>query len=455
MLPDRFLTRMKSLLGDEYVEFLASYDEAPSVGLRVNTLKLSQEHYSRITPYSLSPIPWIGSGFTISPDERPGKHPHHAAGLYYIQDPSAMVVAELLDPQPGERVLDLAAAPGGKTTHIASLMKNQGLLVANDIHSKRVRDLVKNVERWGAQNVVILNETPSRLVEHFGSFFDRVLVDAPCSGEGMFRKEHSERGKWSSKLLESYAAQQLSLLNEASRLVQPGGRMVYATCTFSPEENERVIHRFLKEQSNFKISAQQQVKEFSPGRPEWVKGGTPALGNTIRLWPHKSPGEGHFVAVLDRKDHGSYLHPRSWGPASVPKDRQTLFDSFAESTLKWRPPQSRLACLGSHLYLLPDGAVDLSGLRVVHWGWWMGTFKTKRFEPAYALAMGLQPQDFNRMINLSAGDPETMAYLHGEVLFLPGEKGWGLTTVEGFPLCRGKRSHDRLKSHSPKWLRWI
>jgi NOL1/NOP2/sun family putative RNA methylase len=456
MLPDAFLTRMQTLLGDEYIDFLASYDQAPSVGLRVNTLKLTPDQFSRIAPYPLTPIPWSPSGFIIPPDERPGKHPYHAAGLYYIQDPAAQSVAELLLPQPGERILDLSAAPGGKTTHIASLMKNRGVLVANDIHSKRVHDLAKNIERWGAQNVVILNETPPRLVEHFGSFFDRVLVDAPCSGEGMFRKDPAARVEWTPKLVESCAIRQDAILMDAARLVRPGGRLVYSTCTFAPEEDEQTIARFLVGHPDFEILEPPQFTGFSSGRPDWIGEDVyPEFSNTVRLWPHKALGEGHFVAVLQCKERGFLEEPRSWTPTPIPRDAQTYFDDFAESTLNWRPPQTRLALLGSHLYLLPEGATDLRGLHVIHWGWWLGTIKTKRFEPSHALGMGIKAEDARQRVDFFANDPETMAYLHGEVIPSSGKNGWVLVTVDGFPLGWGKRVQGRLKSHSPKWLRWI
>ena len=229
-LPSAFLSRMKGQLDAEYEAFLASYDQPPSIGLRVNTLKLSPSQFTALaanifSPHApagqhtapLTPIPWAPAGFTLPPDTRPGKHPYHAAGLYYLQDPAAQAVAELLAPQPGERVLDLSAAPGGKTTHIASLMQNQGLLVANDIHPKRVRDLARNIERWGARNIAITNETPERLVNHFGAYFDRVLVDAPCSGEGMFRKDHAARGEWSARLVESCAVRQDAIIKGMPR----------------------------------------------------------------------------------------------------------------------------------------------------------------------------------------------------------------------------------------------
>jgi 16S rRNA C967 or C1407 C5-methylase (RsmB/RsmF family) len=237
---------MEHLLGDEYGPFAASYDAPSSAGLRVNSTKISAEEFRLLSPFSLEPLPWVANAFVLAsnvespgrglamPVMTPGRHHYHAAGLYYLQDPSAMVVAEMLDPRPGERVLDLAAAPGGKATHIVSLMRNEGLLVANEIHGQRAWDLAENLERWGARNAVITNESPERLADRFAGFFDRVLLDAPCSGEGMFRRSEAARREWSPELVHGCALRQSHILAQAARMVRPGGRLVYSTCTFAP-----------------------------------------------------------------------------------------------------------------------------------------------------------------------------------------------------------------------------
>ncbi|MCX6035943.1 MAG: RsmB/NOP family class I SAM-dependent RNA methyltransferase, partial [Chloroflexi bacterium] len=251
-IPPLFLERMSRFLGDEYPAFAESLTHAPVHGLRVNTLKLSADEFRKVSPFPLGDgVPWCHSAFTLTPAalpvengrgvREPGKHPYHLAGLYYLQDPSAMSAAELLGPRPGERVLDLTAAPGGKTTHIASLMHGQGLLVANEIKTKRLNHLVVNVERWGADNVVITNETPERVADHFGAFFDRVLVDAPCSGEGMLRKDMGARLDWSEEMVTGCAVRQTNILRVAAHLVRPGGHLLYSTCTFAPEEDEAVV----------------------------------------------------------------------------------------------------------------------------------------------------------------------------------------------------------------------
>jgi NOL1/NOP2/sun family putative RNA methylase len=457
-LPPAYLHRMQRLLADGYTEFLSSYDEPPAVGLRVNSLKLTAEKFKALSPYKLSPIPWAEMGFLVPPNERPGKHPYFAAGLYYVQDPSAMAVVELLQPQPGERILDLAAAPGGKTTHIAARMAGRGLLVANDIGQRRARYLVNNLERWGACNVVITNESSTRLAGHFGQYFDRVLVDAPCSGEGMFRKEPVSRGKWTPKEVQRYASLQNTILRDAALLVRSGGLLVYATCTFAPQENEGTIARFIKAHPDFEVVGTSSFPGMAPGRPDWLLDDerVPNLDLTVRIWPHQAPGEGHFIAVLRQKGGGN--QPRNEYPgqlAGLPSDISHLYQTFCDDYLINPPHLQNLALKGSKLYMLPALMPDLQGLRVFHWGWWLGTGKKKRFEPSYALAMGLEAEDVRHQVPFTADDPRAKAYLHGQVLPSPGPDGWVVVTVDGYPMGWAKRVQGKIKSHSPRWLRWV
>lgn len=506
---------MAALLGDEYPAFLASYDRPASVGLRVNTLKISAEAFRALALFELMPVPWCPAGFMTSPPAPllkgeggepppslsgrggggvgagrgaggvgPGKHPYHAAGLYYLQDPSAMAVAELLAPRPGERVLDLAAAPGGKTTHLASLMQGQGLLIANEIHPQRAWELAGNLERWGARNVAIMVETPERLAERLPGFFDAVLLDAPCSGEGMMRKGEAARREWAPELVRGCALRQTAILEHAARLVRPGGRLVYATCTFNPEENEGTVARFLAGHPEFDLIELPQYPGFSPGRPAWISDASASpetscmsLSGAVRLWPHLAPGEGHFIAVLRRVADAPQPPPvKLWRPAKLSRPVEAAYHTFCATALRGTDPRSHTkkheaaqgdlrapscpswmnascALVGSYLYALPAGLPDLTGLRYLHPGWWLGTVKKDRFEPSHALALGLRAQDAQRVLDLPPDARELAAYLRGETLSSPGEDGWTLVAVDGFPIGWGKRVAGRLKSHYPKGLR--
>ncbi len=384
--------------------------------------------------------------------EEPGKHPYHLAGLYYLQDPSAMSAAELLGPRPGERVLDLAAAPGGKTTHIASLMQGQGLLVANEIKTKRLNHLVVNVERWGATNVVVTNETPERVADQFGAFFDRVLVDAPCSGEGMFRKDTRARLDWSEEMVAGCAVRQTNILRVAAHLVRPGGRLLYSTCTFAPEEDEAVIARFLQEHPDFEVESLPQLPGFMPGQPEWsgLSSGNDSLHGAVRLFPHRLTGEGHFACLLQRKKGPANALTFPWRAAIIPTPEWQVWQAFREETLGVDFPSERLSKQGNRLYFVPEDVPDLKGLRMTIPGVWLGTFKKERFEPAHPLALILKPGQAHNVLALSSESQELDAYLRGESLPSEGRSGWTLVTADGWPLGWGKRVQGVVKNHFPR-----
>lgn len=460
-LPILYLERMRRFLGDEYNAFVSSYTQPAHAGLRVNLLKVSPGQFVDLFPSKFDPIPWCPSGFRIIDDDKnhfsPGKHPYHAAGLYYLQEPSAMIVAEILAPRPGEKILDLSAAPGGKATHIAALMHNQGILVTNEIHPKRVWDLAENLERWGVRNAVITNEKPERLAEHFGPYFDRVLVDAPCSGEGLFRKDPAARVNWNLKMVESCSIRQLNILQTASRLVRSGGWLVYATCTFAPEENEGTLDRFLDAHPEFTIIDLPQEPGLDPGRPDWLPlPGNASLKSAFRIWPHHAHGEGHFVVLLQKNTSGKDQIVLPQTIPKTPKAAYDLFQAFIKENQLSFYNANNLSLVGSYLYSSGNGWPAFGSLRVIHPGWWLGTLKKNRFEPAHAFALGLEKNQIQNFLTLSSEDILLMKYLRGENI--PARdirSGWVVIMVDGFPIGWGKSVQGVIKNAYPRGLRRI
>ncbi|MGZ6346234.1 MAG: RsmB/NOP family class I SAM-dependent RNA methyltransferase [Anaerolineales bacterium] len=456
-IPPLFLKRMSRFLGEEFPAFAEALTHDPVRGLRVNTLKLSVDEFRKVSPFPLGDkVAWCNSAFSLLPApfdvKEPGKHPFHLAGLYYLQDPSAMSAAELMGPQPGERILDLAASPGGKTTHIASLMQGKGLLVANEIKTKRLNHLVVNVERWGSENLVVTNETPERLADHFGAYFDRVLVDAPCSGEGMFRKDMGARLDWSEEMVTGCAIRQTNIMRVAAHLVRPGGHLLYSTCTFAPEEDEAIIARFLQEHPEFEVEELPQLTGFMPGHPEWIglDAELNSLRGAVRLFPHRVSGEGHFTCLLTRKNGPSVETVFPYRRFKIPPSEWKLWQAFGEETLAVDFPSERLRLKGDRLYLIPEEIPDLKGLRVTIPGVWLGNVKKERFEPAHPLAMYLRVGQAIKIFPLTTDSPEMAAYLRGESLPSEGTPGWTLVTADGWPLSWGKRVQGVVKNHFPR-----
>lgn len=458
-----FLERMSRFLGDEYPAFEESLSAAPKAGLRVNTLKLSADEFQNISPFVLRKrVAWCPSAFLLEGDEKPGKHPYHLAGLYYLQDPSAMSPAELLFSIPmreGERVLDLSAAPGGKATHLAALMHGSGLLVANEIKNKRVGHLAQNVERWGAGNVVVTNESPERLADHFGAFFDRVLVDAPCSGEGMFRKDMGARLDWSQGMVAGCAVRQGNILRVAANLVKPGGYLLYSTCTFAPEEDEGVIAQLLDEFPDFAVVELPLFDGFARGKPEWLEGKRKEEGElqgAVRLFPHRLEGEGHFACLLRKSDVGTQEAEKRLGKRKDARKTELpdlrFWREFARDALHVHLAEERLCMAGERLYYLPEENPDFGRLRVIHRGVWLGSLKKGRFEPAHPLALFLKPGEVKNFIKLSADSRALAAYLRGESLEVDAS-GWTVVCVDEWPLGWGKGVQGTLKNHFPRgWL---
>ncbi len=466
-IPSAFLERMSVMLGEEYPAFLNSLQLPALTGLRVNTLKISVAEFRKRSPWDLSPIPWCPAGFVANEVDHsqrpPGKHPYHAAGLYYLQEPSAMAAAEILAPQPGETVLDLSAAPGGKATHLAALMGNSGLLVTNDIHLDRYWDLAENLQRCGVINSIGTIDTPEKRAQSAGEYFDRILVDAPCSGEGMFRKGDVARREWKPELVRGCSNRQSTVLEQASRLVKPGGRLLYSTCTFSPTENESVIAHFLAKHSEYGLEFIQAAPGLTPARPDWV--GLPSgdpLNRAVHIWPHRAPGEGHFMALLVKNDAsaasttypkiGGLFKYKSWLPG-LDKSARLIFDEFCCNNLNVTFDISRLAQLETFLYSLPQPGCDFSNLSVLHYGWLFGFIQKGHFRPSHHLAMGIQKDQARQSLSMTSDDQRLSAYLRGETIPDPGVDGWVLMCVDDFPLGWAKRVKNMLKNYYPHGLR--
>ena len=428
MLPEAFLNRMKTQLGEEYEDFLASLERPRAVALLFNPLKGAVPEL----PFVQQPVPWEPQGWYYDPQSRPGLHVFHEAGVYYLQEASAMAPVTLLDPQPGERICDLCAAPGGKTTQIAGRMLGEGFLLCNEINPKRAKILSRNIERMAVSNALVTNEHPQTLADRFPGFFDRVLIDAPCSGEGMFRKEEAAVTDWSPETVEMCARRQAEILHSGAAMVRPGGRLVYSTCTFAPEEDELAVEKFLETHPDFYPE---------PVEAPWFVAGEKG---SYRMWPHKLLGEGHFAAVLRRAGEED-PEDISGSGVKLPKEWQ----QFAKE-LGIGLPEGKAVQFGQSLYWAPTQMPDINRLKVLRPGLELGIVKKDRFEPAHALALWLKT--CRSVQNYEPDSKEMAAYIHGDVV--PSEQtGWCLVTAGGYSIGWGKGDGKVLKNHYPKGLR--
>lgn len=445
-LPERFEEKMKKILGDEeFSAYQASLEQSRIFGLRVNTLKILPEELEQRLSFSLSPVPWCKEGFYYEEKERPAKHPYYHAGLYYLQEPSAMSPGAVLPIEPGDKVLDLCAAPGGKSTQIAARMEGKGILVANDISATRAKALIKNVELFGIKNALILNETPKKIAERFPDYFDKILIDAPCSGEGMFRKEPDMIKSWGEEMTEFCCTQQKEILDQAAKMLKKDGILLYSTCTFAPEENEEAIQWFLNRHREFDLIPIKKEHGLEQGRPDWMEKGEKRMQGCARLFPHKIKGEGHFLAMLSKKE-GSTIKEEISKFSGEKEEKLKDFFAFAKENLnlKWK---GSFQIIQEDLYLLPEETPNLSGLHLVRSGWYLGKLKKNRFEPSQAMAMALRKEEAKRTVCLELENPAVLKYLKGETLETPqAEDGWNLVLLDGFPLGWGKVQKGRMKN---------
>jgi 16S rRNA C967 or C1407 C5-methylase (RsmB/RsmF family)/NOL1/NOP2/fmu family ribosome biogenesis protein len=472
-LPGAFEARMRGLLGPEAGAFLDGYRRPAQRAVRANPLKLEPADLPGLLGIAPDPVPWCREAFYLPEGVRVGDRIAHAAGLCYVQEPSAMAVGEALDVRPGQRVLDLAAAPGGKATLVAGRLGDRGVVVANELQRGRVQALADNLDRWGSWRTVLAGDTVARLAGRLGGVFDRVLLDAPCSGEGLFRRDPAAAAQWRPGQVRGNAERQRGLLADAARLVRPGGVLVYSTCTFAAEENEQQVAGFLAAHPEWELLPIPTHDGFAPGRPDWSGGGPPDLARTVRLWPHKVRGEGHFIAKLGRPEapggppeaegapeaaaaRGNPARrtrgPRKGNVADPGAGRlrsSTGWRSFAAEVLAGEVPG--VTVVGERVYSVPDEELAGAGVRLLRPGLLLGRERPGRFEPAQALAMAGGPGIARRVREVDDG--EAAAFLRGETLDAGGPAGWTLVAWNGWPLGWGRVASGTLKSHYPKGLR--
>ena len=444
-LPIEFCERMRELTGDEYDDFIKSYDTQINKGIRINTLKCSD---SLPMLNSCEKIQWCEDGYYADNLSINGNHPYHASGVVYFQEPSAMAVACGMPIGENVKILDLCAAPGGKTTHIGARMGNHGLLLSNEIIPKRAAVLSENVERMGLTNTIVTNESPRQLSERFEGFFDGIIVDAPCSGEGMFRKEPQAVEEWSVNHTLSCAVRQKNILDDAYKMLKCGGYIMYSTCTFSYDENESVV-QYMIDKYNMQLCHIDGLDMLSDGIGDGMQ-------DCRRIFPHKNKGEGHFMALLRRTEESNpaKVHQKK---KEKRKDTQldlaiNLYREFEKSALNTKL-DGEFVLFGDNLYLMPE-YINLDKLRVLRCGLHLGIIKRNRFEPSHALSHALPADTYINKVEFSLNSDEIKRYMHGETLS-NNTTGWCIITADSYSIGWGKGSNGIVKNHYPKALRTL
>lgn len=437
-LPAQYLENMKQLLQDEYDDYLDSFNNDRVYGLRINTNKISVKDFLKINPFNLTPIPWSDDGFYFEESDKPSKHPYYYAGLYYIQEPSAMLPAQVLPIEENDVVLDACAAPGGKSSKLANKLNGTGLLVSNDISVSRAQVLLKTLESQGICNCYVMAQDINDI--NLDNTFDKILIDAPCSGEGMFRKEPDLIKSWLERGNEYYANIQKSIIKKALSLLKDGGQLVYSTCTFSPLEDEQIIEYALSICPNLKVLPIKQANGFVGGITEKTK-------NCVRLYPHKIKGEGHFVALL-QKGESKQNNKTINSNCVLPNDE--LFNNI---TKKYN---GTLVTRQDKIYIEPIITINTQGLRVLRSGLYLGEYKHNKFEPSQALAMSLTKDEYKNIINFELNDERVIKYLKCETLDVKDKcvNGYVLVCVDDYPLGFGKVDKGILKNKYPANYRY-
>ncbi|MCR4718491.1 MAG: RsmF rRNA methyltransferase first C-terminal domain-containing protein [Firmicutes bacterium] len=431
---------MKKMLGEDAKAFYDTFSEPEYVGMRINTLKKGALDAVKSVCGELEPVLWCNNGYYVNKEIISGKHPYHMAGLVYFQEPSAMAAVSALTIKPGDFVLDLCASPGGKATQAAEKLCGEGVLVANEIIEKRSKILAENIMRMGVKNAVVTNETPSRLSEKYTAFFDKIIVDAPCSGEGMFKKTPAAITEWSVEHTYSCAKRQKKILAEAVKMLKGGGSMVYSTCTFAPCENEGVIDWLLSTYPELEL-INIELDGLCDANGEWVNSKFD-LSAAKRVFPHVSKGEGHFVALFHKKgDEKADLQMQKTSQLA------DIYRNFEKENLNIKLCGNVIS-FGERLYLLPQG-INIDNIKTPLAGLFLGTVKKGRFEPSYALCLALSAKDFKR----SKETDDAEKYFRGETQ-KTDIQGWTAVTYKGYPIGFGKGADGILKNHFPKYLRF-
>jgi len=434
-LPLKFQETMKEILGEDYDRFLASYQKPVYNGIRMNTLKITPDEYMALTGETPERVPWNELGFYCENARAVSRNPLYYAGLYYIQEPSAMLPAALLPAEPGDKVLDMCAAPGGKSTALGAKLKGEGLLVSNDISYSRAKALLRNIEAFGIKNSLVISENPKNLAARLPEYFDKILIDAPCSGEGMFHKKPSMTESWEKTGPEFYSEIQREIICYGADMLKPGGYMVFSTCTFSPLEDEGTIAYFLEKHPEF------------------------TLEKEIHLWPHEVKGEGHYVTLLKKAGDERSVPAQNvqvQKPVKKVKEIQVFYDFLKEAGITLKFEEDRLMVNGDHVCYLPEDMIGTEGLRVLRCGWYLGNIRKNRFEPSGAFAVGLSSEDCKNVIDLKYTDASAVKYLKCETLEVSDtlKNGWYVVCVNGYPLGFGKLNRGTLKNKYPAGWRW-
>ncbi len=456
-LPSKYTDSMKELLGNEYDAYLKSFDDTRLYGLRINTLKISVEEFLKISPFELTPIPWIENGFYYNENDKPAKHPYYFAGLYYIQEPSAMTPANVLPIEDNDVVLDMCAAPGGKSTELGAKLNRTGLLITNDISNSRAKALLKNIEVFGIPNVCLLNEDPVQITDRFTGFFDKILIDAPCSGEGMFRKDNKLIKAWEKNGPEFYSQIQKNIILAGADMLKPGGKMLYSTCTFSQLEDEETIKHLIDNRPDMHLLPIKPYEGFAAGICSDEDNEKYGLRKTVRIFPHKMPGEGHFVALLEKDaDSLETFHPLRKKNTTKLAPELADFLKLIDLPIK----ESDIFVRDTYVYCISPFMPDNNKLRILRSGLLLGELKKNRFEPSQALAMVLKASEYPYTVSLPVNDERVIKYLKGETIDLPEfsdsvKKGWILFCVDNYPLGWGKYDGYSLKNKYLAGWRWM